>query len=490
MEFNSTKETETTTNFAGGKAFDPTDPREKLTRNCIAQLLENAYYRDDEDALAAIMAGFDEVADTDPEFVLKLASYCREEQGLRDVSQLLLVMSSRDERTQEYVTDYAPHIIQRADEPATCLAMNDEFTDGTTPSNPLKKAINNALRGFNEYEFGKYAQSNREWSMVDVFNVTHPTPKTEAQDELFEKVVRGPLDDYPDVPEVETPHTWETVISEKGNNAEAWREVLPDMGLFALIRNMRNMREAGLSGEEIAEYIDLDGIRGSKVLPFRYYQSYKALGNAGVLDDDLARLLSDCIDESVANLPDELESTYVAVDTSGSMTQQLSGRSDMTVEEIATLFGAVLGSKGADVGAFASEHRPVGIHPDAPALSSQDSIRHTNVGGSTNGYLVPKDLRESDTEYDRIILLSDMQLWDSYSSRGNFHDEFDKYRNAVNPDAKLYSINLASYPSTQMPDDAEGVYQFGGWDSSIIELIVTAEDTEALMNEIKAYSPA
>lgn len=498
MEWNTTKETKETTNREGGTAYD-VSACGKLARLSINNLLESTFYREDTEAVAEVKQAFDEAADVDAEFILQLAAYCREEAYLRDISQLLLVMASRDDRTQEYVRDYAPLVIQRADEPATCLAINAQLSGGATPTKPLTNAINDALRSFDEYEFGKYAQSRREWSMVDVFNVTHPTPQTEQQEALFESVVRGDLDDYPDVDPIPTPDTWEAHISDKGNTAEAWRDVLPNMGIFATVRNLRNMLEAGVPSETIAEMKSIEVARQSKMYPFRLYQAYQAVGKAGLLDDDISEWLSGAIDLTTQNISDEFGNTLVAVDTSGSMDQSLSSNSSMTVMEIAMFFGAAMSQKGADVAVFADNTSNVAINPDAPTLSRLAEINTAGheVGGSTNGWKIPKVAYTNPSEYDRVVFLTDMQLWDSsggvFSSRNRttntLRDEFIKYRDRVPHSPRAYMIDLASYGSVQFPESESWAVQVGGWSEQVLDFVVHNENMGLLMDDIRSMAP-
>ena len=65
-------------------------------------------------------------------------------------------------------------------------------------------------------------------TLHDVLNRVHPTPVDEEQAELFERFMRGDLDDYPEVDPLPSPSTWETVISEQGNTAKAWERLIAD----------------------------------------------------------------------------------------------------------------------------------------------------------------------------------------------------------------------------------------------------------------------
>jgi hypothetical protein len=101
-EFNTPKQTVAeatrTTNYEGGEAFEPADPRLTLCKRTINQLLEGSFYETDDEQLAAVVRRFDAAANDNPEFVLKLAAYARQELYLRDIPQVLLVLTANDDR--------------------------------------------------------------------------------------------------------------------------------------------------------------------------------------------------------------------------------------------------------------------------------------------------------------------------------------------------------------------------------------------------------
>lgn len=497
MEFNETKqfvsERTETTNYEGGEAFEPDTPKLQLYKLVINNLLEDTYYRDDEQALAEVREAFSTVAAEDPEYPLKLAYYAREEMYLRDIAQVLLVLSSRHDEAKQYVRDYAPNIIQRADEPATVLAIHDTLFGKAAPK-PLKKGINDALHNFDAYQFAKYDSDRREVNLRDVVNRTHPTPRDDEHDEIFERLILGPLDDHPEVEPLDTPETWETVISERGSTREAWEDVLPRMGLFARLRNIRNMLEVGVSAEDIFDEEDLEYVEESKIYPFRFYQAYKAVQEAGLSTPEIEDWLSEAIDVAAGELPDELESTFVAVDLSGSMDSPLSENSSMTYMEIAAFFGAVLMRKGAATSVFAEGFDLVNAHHNTPTLELVDKILSQDVGHSTNGWKVLEFLTQQDLVADRVVLLTDMQIWDSTSGFGrsgnSVKSSFDTYRQEVAPETALYMVDLSSYGDLVTPEGYEQVFNVSGWNDNILDFIQYAESPGEIVEEVEGWMSA
>ena len=507
MEFNPSTQSATdatrTTNDAGGEAFEPADPRLALYKRTVNQLLEDSYYEDDEAHLEAVIRRFDAVADEDPVFVLKLAAYARQEMYLRDIPQVLLVLAANDDRftddtDESLVRRWAPAVIRRLDETATALAVHDDLFGGTAPW-PLRRGIEDALvEQADAYTLGKYELSRRAVTLRDVFNRVHPTPVDDEQDALFERFMRGGLDDYPDVESLPSPKTWETVVSERGSTREAWETLVEDddysLPIFATIRNLRNMLDAGVPEETVVDHLDLEAVRHAPLSPFRYYQAYEALQDAALSAPAVERWLEEAVAVASGDVPDGLGNTFVGVDLSGSMDTTLSADSTLRYKEIGSLFGAVLAEQGARVGAFGTDFRAVSMHADTPILQRQAAVLGVDheVGNATNGWTVLDHLRETETVVDRVVLFTDMQIWDSRrgvggGDDGTVRESFEAYREHVAPDASLYMIDLASYGDLVTPEGYENVYNVSGWSENVLEFIEHAEEPLAVVDEIQAF---
>lgn len=508
-----------TTNFEGGEAFAPDSPELGLYKVVINNLLDDTYYESDEDSLQKVRTRFERCAEANPEFVLKLAKYARGYKGedgewqgmsLRQIPQLLLVLAANHEDTKPYVRDYAEDILYRADEPLEALAMQATLFGKTVPK-PLKKGITDALHNYDAYQFAKYDSANREWQYRDLLNLVHPAPRDEEHDDIFERIALGELDDHPEVEKLTQHRTWENEMSKDDDRSkeEVFRERLEadDMGLFAKIRNVRNMREAGIEGRDILTEEDLESIPYQELYPFRFYQAYKALKpsqsrglgwgntNDGPTGDLSTRYLDDwferAIDASLGNLPPEMADTYVSADMSGSMGQHLSNNSTMTCMELSALFAAVCAKKGAAASAFARGFETFSFHGSAPILSMQDKIMGAEVGASTNGHLAVEHLTNNGIEYSNVVLFTDEQLWNSgYGRTNSLKEAWDEYTAEVAPDANLYVVDLASYGDLSMPEGYHNVYQVSGWSEAIIDHIQNASREDAAIRAVEAVEPA
>lgn len=160
IKFNDTAESlaerTETTNKAGGEAYDPDSPELALTKVVINNLLEDSYYESAEDSLDTVVERFEAVANSNPEFVLKLAKYARQEENLRQIPQALLVLAANDERTKPYVRDYSQSIMHRADEPLKVLNFHIQYTGSKSIPNCLQKGIEDALHQWNMHQYSKW----------------------------------------------------------------------------------------------------------------------------------------------------------------------------------------------------------------------------------------------------------------------------------------------------------------------------------------------
>lgn len=541
-------------NYEGGESFNAATPEQGLAKLVINNLLEDKFYIDAESSMQEIIDAFEKAADTNPKFPVQLAAFAREEMGQRTVPQLLVTLAANHEDSSKYIPDYATTIMQRGDEPAEVIAAhNSLYGEEATRkmNNQLRKGIEMALNTFDEYEFAKYDKPGREVRPRDVLNVVHPTDYDEEHDELFGKIAKGELDDYPEVDTLDTPETWEVLVSEKVKNripedwtpakrqaekeasertfgwndpdegewviqraeeisgldyrkeikpvkdkakAEAYRELLSEnkMGMFAKIRNLRNMLEVGLDPEEILDDSDLEYVLsdGSKMYPFRFYQAYKAvkddLGDYPELED----WLSEAVDGTASNLPEHMDGTFAAVDISGSMNAGMAKNSNLELTEIAQLFGAVMKRNGSDVVSFNTDVYELEAHHNTPTFELMNKI--PDAGGSTDGWKVIQKLIDEDrTDIERVVFLTDEQLWNSTTygrnSSKTFKEAWDEYKEDVNPDAKLYIIDISSYGDLSMPENYSDVFRISGWTSKVLSFIEYAEDEDEFIQEIKDY---
>src|SRR5437773_604337 len=211
-------------------------PEMALRRSLLACLLwENQSYEDGVKIAGRIAELVPKVA---AEKVAALAVEAREQMKLRHAPLLLVREMARYKTHRAPVSETLARVIQRADGLAEFVAIY--WKDGRVPlSGQVKKGLAGAFPKFDEYQLAKYDRSG-PIKLRDVLFLCHAKPRDDAQAVVWKNLISRTLT---------TPDTWEVALSTGADKHEAWERLLREqkLGALALLRNLRNMREAGVS---------------------------------------------------------------------------------------------------------------------------------------------------------------------------------------------------------------------------------------------------
>src|SRR5579871_1531607 len=233
-----------------------------LRRSVLSCMLwENEFYED-----GVLIAGRirELVPRVDAEKVAALAVEARERMKLRHAPLMLVREMARHATHRRIVGETLARVIQRADELAEFVAIY--WAGGRQPlSAQVKKGLASAFPKFDEYALAKYDRAGVV-RLRDVLFLSHARPVDAAQAALWKRLASN---------ELATPDTWEVALSAAGRAAgadkrEVWERLLVErkLGALALLRNLRNMQQAGV--EESFVVAALDAMRTDSVLPFRF----------------------------------------------------------------------------------------------------------------------------------------------------------------------------------------------------------------------------
>lgn len=282
-----------TLNHEGAKAFVMT-PEMELYSTVVTWSLNDSFYEKNETRIERLRIL---IAKCAPLFVGKLAVYARTKMYMRSVPLVLVTELARLHAGDNLVGRVTDGVIGRADEITELLACYELLNErkGTKKLNrlskQLQKGLSAAFNRFDEYQFGKY---NRDGAIKlrDALFLVHPKAKDESQQLLFNKIVSGDL---------QTPYTWETELSALGqmnydsNEVKAttfrakWEKLIDSgkLGYMALLRNLRNIQEAGVSYTHFekvcARLSDATAVAMAKQFPFRYLAAYRELINPAAM---------------------------------------------------------------------------------------------------------------------------------------------------------------------------------------------------------------
>ena len=408
----------------------------QLRRSVLACLLwESQFYEDGVEIADRIAELVPKVA---AEKVAALAVEGRERMKLRHAPLLLVREMARHKTHRAVVSETLARIIQRADELAEFVAIY--WKDGRVPlSGQVKKGLAAAFPKFDEYQLAKYDRGG-PIKLRDALFLCHAKPRDQAQADVWKKLVSGSLT---------TPDTWEVALSSGADKREAWERLLREqkLGALALLRNLRNMREAGV--DESLVLSALGSMSTRRVLPFRFLAAARY---APQWEEALEQAMLKCVAET-EKLPGK---TIVLVDVSGSMSAPLSRRSEMQRTDAAYGLAVLLREIAEKVAVYSFSDNLVEV-PARRGFALRDAIDASQRHNSTQlGNAVEKLNRNE--KCDRLIVITDEQAHDRVPA----------------PSGKGYLINVASYKN--------GVgygkwMHIDGWSEAVIEYIRALEQT-------------
>ncbi len=428
----------------------------RLRRSVLACLLwESQFYEDGVEIAGRIAELVPQVA---AEKVATLAVEAREQMKLRHAPLALVREMARHKTHRALVSETLARVIQRADELAEFVAIY--WKDGRVPlSGQVKKGLAAAFPKFDEYQLAKYDRGG-PLKLRDVLFLCHAKPRDAAQAGVWKKLIWGRLN---------APDTWEVALSSVGasgtlargaDKREAWERLLREqkLGALALLRNLRNMSEAGV--DESLVLSALGSMSTARVLPFRFLAAARY---APQWEEALERAMLKCV-AGTEKLPGK---TIVLVDVSGSMTVPLSRRSEMLRTDVGYGLAVLLREIAEKVVVFSFSDNLVEV-PARRGFALRDAIGTSQPHNSTQLGKAVETLNRKE-QYDRLIVITDEQAHDSVPApvSGRWSDG--------RPRPSGYMINVASYKN--------GVgyskwTHIDGWSESVIEYIRALEQTE------------
>lgn len=369
-------------------------PMQALRRSvCSAMLWEREFYEDGEDIAARVTRLAAEVAPSD---LAALAVEVRQQMKLRHMPLLLLSVLA-EKGSGALVADTIAETIGRADELTEFLAIH-AARNRVSPkamkrviSAQMKKGLARAFLKFDEYQLAKYDRAGVV-RLRDALFLCHAKPDTPEREALWKRLVEGNL---------VIPDTWEVALSGGADKCEAFTRLLNEgkLGYLAVLRNLRNMEQAGVDPGLVRAAI-LARKGAHNVLPFRYVAAARAC-------PQMEPALDEALSESVTQSGGFPGRTIVLVDVSGSMDCALSSRSDLTrMDAAATLASVIYGDRRV----FTFSHQLVEVPPRVGMAGVDAVIRSQPHGGTYLGAALEAVNR---IPHDRLIVITDEQSHDS-----------------------------------------------------------------------------
>ncbi len=367
----------------GAPAFPHLSAIQQLRRSVLSCLLWESEFYESGQTIADRIESLS--AQVTAEQLSALAIEARDVHNLRHVSLLLCVALAK--RGGSSVAPTIAKVIQRADELNEFVSLY--WRNGKTPlAKQVKKGLAAAFQKFDGYQLAKYDRE-KAVRLRDVLFLVHPKPRDEVQAALWKSLVDGTLP---------SPDTWEVALSAGGDKKTEFTRLLTEgkLGYFALLRNLRNMVDAGVDEPLIRAAIVARKGGAQKVLPFRYVAAARACPR---LEPSIDQALSEAVAESA---PFDGK-TIVLVDVSGSMDAKLSAKSDLTRMDAAAALASMIHG---DLRMFSFSYKLVEVPPRRGMAGVDALIRSQEHGGTA---LAEAVAAINKLPHDRLIVITDEQ---------------------------------------------------------------------------------
>lgn len=459
----------------------------------------------------------EQIAITDPAWLLSFLRWLRQEGNIRTASLMgaahavhaRLAAGIEDgsiERGEKGMNRlFISAVPQRADEPGELAAYWTEKFGRTIPSAVKRGLADAANRLFNEYSLMKYDTASHGWRFGDVIQMTHPrTFGVESQSDLYRYAMTRRYGNEADFDLSNLPMirfnadlraqaasdpsvlldpsalkfagmTWEDALSLAGSKLDKgklWDALVMggSVGHMAMLRNLRNMQEAGVSKATIAKVqADLcnpEIVARGRQFPFRYWSAYKNASSTA-----WAHSLEEALTLSVGNIPLLNGRTDVYVDTSASMDTGMSNKSSIRRAEAGALFGIATAMRNPDsrLFIFADNVREVKVERGGSLLRQIEKVNRM-IGAVGHGTNTAESIRTTTSpSTKRAVVFTDMQSMGSrsyggYGYGGNVSD-------SVPESTYLYAFDLSGYAQGDIPSGNGRRHQLAGLTDSAFKMM-------------------
>lgn len=495
-------------NNAGGVSYSLSD-KAALAQLAMTGCFNGTFYASDKDQLDKTL----ELANKlDPKFVAKVAVYSRQKSFMKDVPAVLAaVVAGKD---SELLSKIFTKVI---DNPKMVRNFVQIIRSGVTGRKSLgsapKRLIKEYLESLTDDQLFK-ADLGNDPSLQDIIKLTHPKPSNKSrqamyaylldkdfnkkdlcklakQYEIFKKEMDGEIPDVPFQMLTALPLTdkhWKQIAE----NA-TWTQTRMNLNTFQRHNVFKDSKMVDLIAARLK---DKEQIKKAKVFPYQLYTTF--LNMESSIPSSISLALQKAADIALENVPEFAGKVYVMVDTSGSMSQAVTGnRGSVTSKtrciDVAALVAAAVMRKNPD-----TEVIPFDTQVHSHKLNPLDSIM-TNAktlaafgGGGTNCSSALESVNRKNGKGDLVIYVSDNESFmDSTYGRGTaMMNEWQKFK-VRNPSAKLVCLDVVPNTTTQASDRSD-ILNIGGFSDNCFEVISKfvemGNDKDLWVKTIESYN--
>lgn len=488
-KFNSISST-ATKNVAGGTSYSR-DIKKEIAQVILTSMLngKNNFYESEKDRLTRIEFLVKNNPNELP-FIAKAMVYTRNTGNLRSVSHYLAVLLAESSYNKEFAPKGAfIKTVVRPDDMTEIFALWKTRHKKLMLPNSLRRAFKFSLETkFDEYQLKKYAGTSSAVKLKDIVKVARPNPNKRGDETLFRRVIEDELK------HIQTAQTINASTSEADIRASEYIKLLKENKLpyMAMMKNLNKILTSEITEDNLTLLLDYitskRAVLNSKLLPFRFYDAYKAVKNLNIdriTTNKVCKAIEVAFCHSSANLGfGENERLAILLDESGSM-----GGGDKSPFNIGLILTAALlaGSNKENVTVWFWSDRAREINHLQSPFAFIESSR--TIGGGTDVYGAISGLIASKTRVDTMIILTDLQMYSVDRGNRTFNQILTQYKKELSPNVKVAFWNLAGYHGgTPISLNTQNVYEVCGFSDKLLE--VTANmlkygDSDYLIKQIE-----
>ncbi len=481
-KFNAKKETNKAVSYEGGSVYNKNLVEDYLN-SLFSSFIEDGFYESRQKKMERFLDLTTEVRNQlGNEFLAKTSVFARNELGMRSASQLIASYLNDDKFDNKRA--YYRNFCHRPDDVAEIFGAIDMM--GQKRSHATVRGCGDYIAKLNEYQLGKYKMLGKEYNMYDIINITH------TKSASVNSFMKG---------EIESPDTWEVKISTAKTDverAEEWIRLVQEdkLGYLAMLRNLNNIMNAlstiGNDGllliedKIISKLTDEASIKKSLVYPYQIYCAYKNMKAHPFMIDNA---LDQAFRIACGNMEKFEGKSVIMLDISGSMENRISFRSNITIKEVGACYAAALYiSQDCDFVKFGTNAKLCSYNKIDNIFNIISNMCEEDKCGY--GTYIGAAFAELDKKYDRIFIVSDMQImkedrnqwWYTKMADGpaNYNDYCKEYG-----DTKCYSFDLGNYKTQCANPNNRNVHLVTALNDDVFKFLHLLENDQSIIDYIQ-----
>ena len=487
----------TTKNASGGKAYK-LSTQAALAKYCATGVFNDTYQASATEQLDRVLELCNE---SEPEFIAKLAVYTRRHARMKDTPAFLLAYLAR--HNIELCKRVFPQVINDSKMLRNFVQILRSGVIGTSKS--LGSASRNLVRGYlnglTDEQLFKANIGNKP-SLPDIIRMVHPKPANNERAAMyayllgkepkvkmdkdcllplareFEAFKKGDNLEIPNVPfQMLTALPLSTADWSKIAMRATYNQVLKNLNTFA--------RHGVLANEEVVDHLaaklsNADEVRKTNILPYAIFIAFMNIEVA--IPTKIRNALQEAVEVAMENVPAIEGDIYIAMDTSGSMGDPVTGKNGTATTkaryiDVAALFTAAIlrKNKNAVVLPFDDGIKQVELNGFDSIMTNAQKLAGL-CRGSTDCSVALQHLNQNKAKGSAVIYVSDNESWRAYAKYRGRHakgtgmmHEWEVFKKR-NPGAKLINIDISPSDTTQTADTPDTM-MLGGFSDVIFHVI-------------------